>query len=39
MKAVWFNNRNKEWEQSFDKPDEFAYWKDCIKLIEELNER
>ena len=39
MKAIWFNNMNNEWDQSFDKPDEFSHWNDCIKLIEEIDER
>lgn len=39
MKAIWFNNMNNEWNQSFDKPDEFSHWNDCIKLIEEIDER
>ena len=39
MKAIWFNNMNNEWDQSFDKPDEFSHWNDCTKLIEEIDER
>ena len=39
MKAIWFNNMNNEWNQSFDKPDEFSHWNDCTKLIEEIDER
>ena len=39
MKAIWFNNMNNEWDQSFDKPDEFSHWSDCTKLIEEIDER
>ena len=39
MKAIWFNNMNSEWDQSFDKPDEFSHWNDCTKLIEEIDER
>jgi putative hydrolase of the HAD superfamily len=39
MKAIWFNDMNNEWDQSFDKPDEFSHWNDCTKLIEEIDER
>ena len=39
MKAIWFNNMNNEWDQSFDKPDELSHWNDCTKLIEEIDER
>ena len=39
MKAIWFNNMNNDWDQSFDKPDEFSHWNDCTKLIEEIDER
>ena len=39
MKAIWFNNMNNEWDQSFGKPDEFSHWNDCTKLIEEIDER
>ena len=39
IKPIWFNNKNDEWSQSFDKPDEFSNWNDCSKLIEEIDAR
>ena len=39
IKPIWFNNKNDEWSQSFDKPDEFSNWNDCTKLIEEIDAR
>ena len=39
IKAIWFNNKDDEWSQSFDKPDEFSNWNDCTKLIEEIDAR
>ena len=39
IKPIWFNNKNDEWSQSFDKPDEFSNWNDCTKLIGEIDAR
>ena len=31
--TLWFNNNNSEWDQDFQKPDEFNAWKDLPEII------
>ena len=36
--ALWFNNNNAEWVQSFEKPQEFSCWDSLPKIIEDIYE-
>ena len=38
IKALWFNNTKDQWEQDFEKPDQFYNWYSLAKIIEEKYE-
>ena len=38
IEALWFNNTNAEWSQSFKKPDEFDSWYKLPQIIKEKYE-
>ena len=35
IKVLWFNNTKAQWEQDFEKPDQFYDWQTLAKIIEE----
>ena len=38
IKTLWFNNKNTEWAQAFEKPKDFSDWNKLPEMIEELYE-
>ena len=37
--CLWFNNNHDEWEQNFEKPDEFSSWQNLTNIIKDKYER